>query len=205
MPPTQPTAPASVVRTPTVVIVSGPAASGKTTLARQLADRLTLPLYVRDRIKEALFDTLGWSDRRRSKELGAASVAVLFAQLADTLRAGASCITESNFRRTHSSGDFRRLLADTGARAIQVQCVTNGEVLVRRFAARAGTADRHPGHGDENNLEEFRHELEHGRYEPLDLTGPVLTIDTTDLNNVPIADLGDMLANLLNTEPPLLT
>lgn len=57
-------------------------------------------------------------------------MAVLFAQLADTLSAGASCVAESNFRRTHSSSEFQKLLADTGGRAVQVQCVTDQQAAV---------------------------------------------------------------------------
>lgn len=64
----------------TVIIVSGPSCTGKTTLAHRLAAGLTVPVYSRDRIKEALFDTVGWSDRRRSQQLGAAAAAVLLGQ-----------------------------------------------------------------------------------------------------------------------------
>ncbi|MBE8523062.1 AAA family ATPase [Amycolatopsis sp. H6(2020)] len=53
--------------TPAVIVVSGPPAVGKSTLARELATRLTLPLLSRDAIKEALFDTLGYGDRLQSK------------------------------------------------------------------------------------------------------------------------------------------
>src|SRR4051794_10844242 len=46
-------------RSPLAVVVSGIPASGKTTLARQLALALELPLVSKDVIKEALFDALG--------------------------------------------------------------------------------------------------------------------------------------------------
>lgn len=185
---------------PTVVIVSGPPGTGKTYLARQLATRLTLPWYSRDAIKESLFDTLGWSDRQRSKELGAASVAVLFSLLSDTLDAGTSCLTESNFRRTRSSSDFRRLLGATGAEAVQIQCSTDGVTLLNRFAARASSAERHPGHCDDQNIDEFREELLAGRYEPLDLPGPVLTVDTTRFDQVDIDVLAAQVSALLHPD-----
>ncbi|MFI6030854.1 AAA family ATPase [Amycolatopsis magusensis] len=182
--------------------MSGPPATGKTALAHTLAARLTLPLYSRDVIKEALFDTLGWSDRQRSKELGAASAAVLFAQLTATLGAGASCLVESNYRRSLASADFQQLITTTGARPLQIQCVTDGEVLLRRFTDRAATIDRHPGHGDDHNVDEFRADLLTGRYEPLDLPGPVLTVDTTDFTTLPLDHLITTITAQLTTDVP---
>ncbi|MFF2954949.1 AAA family ATPase [Kitasatospora sp. NPDC057965] len=184
---------------PTVIIVSGPPATGKTAIAGQLAARLHLPVLGRDRIKESLFDVLGWDDREWSKTLGVAAAAALFALLADTLAAGADCIAESTFRPGHSTSDFRKVLAGTGARAIQIQCVTDGPALLARFAARSATADRHPGHRDEHNLDEFHDELMAGRYQPLDLPGPVITVDTTDFATLDLAALATQLTNLLHT------
>ncbi|MFB7190321.1 AAA family ATPase [Streptomyces sp. NPDC056230] len=172
--------------------------AGKTHLARRLAARLDLPWYSRDTIKEALFDTLGWSDRSRSKELGSASVAVLFSLLSDALGAGTSCLTESNFRRTLSSPDFQRLLSTTGARAVQIQCSTDGETLLNRFTARSFSVERHPGHCDDQNIAEFREELLAGRYEPLDLPGPLLTVDTTHFDHVDIDALAARVSALLH-------
>ncbi|MFJ3713316.1 MULTISPECIES: AAA family ATPase [unclassified Streptomyces] len=185
---------------PTVVIVSGPPGAGKTYLARRLAARLALPWYSRDTIKEALFDTLGWSDRSRSKELGSASVAVLFSLLSDTLGSGTSCLAESNFRRTLSSPDFQRLLSTTGAGAVQIQCSTDGETLLARFAARSFSVERHPGHCDDQNIDEFREELLAGRYEPLDLPGPILTVDTTHFDHVDIDALAAQVSALLHPD-----
>ena len=77
---------------PLVLIVAGPPASGKTTLARSLAESLTLPPFVKDDFKEVLFDTLGWSDRAWSRKLGGVSMQLLFAALEVELRAARSCI-----------------------------------------------------------------------------------------------------------------
>lgn len=187
---------------PAVVVVSGPPAAGKSTLARALATQLRLPLVSRDVIKEALFDTLGWKDRNQSKRFGVAAARVLFSQLDAILCAGVSCLAESNFRRTHSSGDFRRLVTTTGARFIQVQCVADGAVLLDRFTARSVSVERHPGHSDDTNLSEFRSDLLAGRYEPLDVPGDLLTVDTTDLDAVSVVDLAAQLSVLLDHAPP---
>ena len=61
-----------------LIIVSGPPASGKTTLSRRLAADLRLPLVQRDSFKEIMFDTLGWQDRAWSQRLGGASYELLY-------------------------------------------------------------------------------------------------------------------------------
>ncbi len=43
--------------------MNGPPASGKTTLASILAQRLKLPLFSKDQLKELLFEILGWGER----------------------------------------------------------------------------------------------------------------------------------------------
>ncbi|WP_190125474.1 AAA family ATPase [Streptomyces inusitatus] len=181
---------------PVAVIVSGPPGTGKTALATKLAKLLTLPLYSRDTIKESLFGTLGWSDRQRSKQLGAASATVLFNLLEAALKAGSDCLAESNFRPTHATADFLHLIDRTGCAVVQVRCVADGPVLLERFTARSSSAERHPGHCDDQNADEFRDELLAGSYEPLDLPGPVLTVDTTDFQTIDIPALAAQITAL---------
>lgn len=64
------------------VIVNGPPASGKSTLAGRLADALALPLLAKDVVKETLLDQLGYADRADSRRIGAASGEVLWTVLA---------------------------------------------------------------------------------------------------------------------------
>jgi glycosyltransferase involved in cell wall biosynthesis len=50
----------------TLVVVTGPPASGKTTLARVIARELGWPLLAKDDITETLFDALGTGDREQA-------------------------------------------------------------------------------------------------------------------------------------------
>jgi predicted kinase len=165
---------------PTLVIVSGLPASGKTTLARWLAAELRLPLYARDDIKEQLFDSLGWSDRAWSQRLGRASWALLYWALESQLSAGRSCIAESNFDPQRDTSRLNGLHDRYGFRAIQIHCHADGHVLVERYMARVADGTRHPGHVDDFTIDEYRDRLLATTPQPLALGNRVVTIDTTD-------------------------
>ncbi|HEV8194652.1 MAG TPA: AAA family ATPase, partial [Ktedonobacterales bacterium] len=94
---------------PLVVIVGGPPASGKTTLARSLAHTLALPLFAKDDVNEVLFDSLGSSDRAWSRTLGGTSMRLLFAALQVELCAARSCIVEANFSAEYDTPTFLAL------------------------------------------------------------------------------------------------
>ncbi len=119
--------------TPTpILIVTGPPASGKSDLARRLADALRLPRISRDAFKERLFDTLGWADRAWSKRLGATSYELLWLALEHNLAASTPTLVESNFRGEGPTARFRALAAKYPLIAHQVNCATDGPTLLRR-------------------------------------------------------------------------
>jgi predicted kinase len=169
---------------PLVVVVAGAPGSGKTTLARHLATALTLPLFTKDTIKETLFDTLGWGDRAWSRKLGTAAVAILFGCVEAELAAGRSFIVESNFQPAHAAADFHALRARYPFQPCVVYCHAEEEVLLARFAARAHSADRHPGHVDQQNYDHVAATIHDGTYGPPDIGGTVITVDTTDFTRI---------------------
>jgi predicted kinase len=121
------------------VAVSGPPASGKSTVAVPLAAELDLPLVAKDTIKDALMSVLPVPDVAASQLLGRAAVAAMFAV------AGASprgAVLDCNLHRSHALADLTALPGTV----VEVFCRCDRATALARYRSRAGS--RHPGHFD---------------------------------------------------------
>jgi predicted kinase len=163
-----------------VLIVTGPPASGKSTIGRELAAALRLPYLSKDLFKETLFDALGWHDRAWSQRLGGASMDLLFRSAEALLEAGQSVALESNFYAAWDTPRFQALAKRCACQFVQVVCTAPGPTLVERYERRALSGERHPGHTDATALHEWRPRLLTQRWDALELDGPVFIVDTTD-------------------------
>lgn len=175
---------ASPTDKPLLVVVTGPPAAGKTTVARAIATELRLPLIAKDAIKEALFDGLGTGDLAWSQRLSVGTYLAMLALAEDSVAAGASLILEANFV---CGSEIEARLAALPARFVQIHCSAPLEVLLERY----GRRERHPGHVDAERIEALRDAVESGRHDPLDLPGETIRLDSS----VEI-ELGDVLARL---------
>jgi predicted kinase len=165
-----------------IVLVSGPPASGKTTLARPLAERLGFALLTKDDIKETLFTAMlgAPGDVEFSRRIGAAAMDLLWA-LAPHCPA---VVLEANFR-TQSACERAKVAAlidKVGAQVVEVYCRLPREEASRRFAERARQERHHPAHVLAEMPPDRMAEYE----EPFALS-PVIELDTR--NPVDIDDL----------------
>ncbi len=172
---------------PLLVIVNGPPAAGKTTIADTLARELALPCYGKDLFKDILFDTLGSSDREWSIQVGAASVRILMEIAATELRARRSFVLENAFVPKFDLPRLQRLRKHFSFDVAQVWCHAPANLLFDRFHARSTAGGRHPGHVDDRmTFEQFERLVIERGYAPLPLGGTLIEIDTTDFNAVDV-------------------
>lgn len=169
---------------PTILIVTGRPAAGKSTLARWLSQELRLPLVSKDTIREDLFDRLGWKDRRWAQELGKASVDMMFYFARAQLAVGYSIAMDNAFYPPVSTPRFQALKEEYNAESIQIVCDSDRETLFQRFKTRADLGNRHPGHGDQAVLEELYMNLADHSSPILEIGGSIIEVDTTDFAKV---------------------
>lgn len=83
------------------VIVSGPPASGKSTIAPAVARELSLPLIAKDTIKDALMSVLPVPDVETSRQLGRGAVAAMLAGAAESPIGAVQFALDGRVIRTH--------------------------------------------------------------------------------------------------------
>jgi predicted kinase len=151
-----------------VVVVTGLAGSGKTTVAKALADALDVPLISKDAIKEALFAAVGAGDFDWASLLSRAADAALV-----RIAAGLDRGVLDNYWRPET---VDQLAAVVNAPMVEVYCRVDPGVAADRFLSRI----RHRGHGDaERDPDDVRSAsvAVAGRF-PLKTLGPVVKVDT---------------------------
>lgn len=167
------------MKKPILVIVNGLPGAGKTSLAQRLGCDLSLPVFSRDRIYETLAGAVPSGDTA-SPALGSAAFALLYHVTGAVLAAGKPAVVEGFFGRPDlRAAEFLRLQQAHDFEPFQVMCKADGQMLVERFLARAGSEARHSSHADRTWLEENRRHLLEGQLTPLALGGTTVEIDTT--------------------------
>ena len=161
------------------MLVGGPPASGKTTLAHKIAHAIPCPAICKDEIKEGLVHAEGGIKPAWGGPISTRTLQAFYKTVQDLLTAGVTVVAEASFMRDRSEQDLLPLT--TIARPRMLHCTISPELAHERFVRRAAEDARtRVSHPDA----EFIKALEEGAlsfedFGPLELSIPILTVDTT--------------------------
>ena len=175
----------------TAILVNGIPASGKSTVARGMAERLGCPLMTLDTVKDPLFAHFGIGDREHNRLLGRASYAMIFAAIGDW-PASSTVVIDAWFGFQPPEVLERHLATAGIGRTLEIWCRAPAQVLAARYRARL--AARSAGHPGESYIPELvalhAHAAPTGR-------GPRFDVDTTQ--EVPWDELAAWIAVALRS------
>lgn len=175
---------------PILILVSGMPASGKSTLAEQLAAALDIPCFTKDGIKELLYDAeeVGAEelDEETSERLGAQAITVLYHIAQRILDAGGSVLLEANFRAELARTQVEPFRSQAIVR--QVACHVPMAEIVERFEERQEGDERHPVHSEVDDVNQLVEDLKRKDYGPIPGI-PTLVVDTSKGLDPPLAEI----------------
>ena len=168
-------------RKPICIIVTGRPGSGKTTLSRELADRLRMPVISRDRIKEGYVNTHGVKHDRLPPDTNRVTTDLFFEIVNRYLAAKVSVIIEAAFQHRIWEPRVPRILEL--CTPVFVVCAIEGMVAAKRHLQRGlDDPDREFYHGD-RRVEIYRRTGEiapPGNYTAPDFDVPTIHVSTED-------------------------
>jgi predicted kinase len=163
-------------RVPALVVVSGPAGCGKTTLAHRLATALACPAICRDEIKEGMARNSRDYVPQAGDELARRALEAFFEVLRVLLERGVTVVAEAAFQDHVWTPNLVPLAAVCELRV--VQCYTDPATARRRVAEHAA---KRRVHADEALLAAL--EIGDGYFADFHrvaIDAPSIDVDTTD-------------------------
>lgn len=127
------------------ILVTGIPAAGKSTMAQFLSEQLQIPMISKDRIKEQLFDDVGFLSRNEKVKLGIASMNILYYMAEQLMKCKQPFILENNFENSSQEG-LKVILERYSYKAITITLTGDYEKIYERFVERNSSVDRHRGH-----------------------------------------------------------
>jgi predicted kinase len=163
---------------PTLIVVSGPPGSGKTTLAHEIARSLGCPALCRDEIKEGMVHSSPGFEASTGDPLTRRTLTVFFDVLAALLRAGVTVVAEAAFQDKLWLPNLEPLAEIAAIRV--VRCTVGTGVAHERIVRRARENAHRAAHADRDLLRAIADgERPIESWVPISLDVPTLIVDTT--------------------------
>lgn len=196
------------------ILVTGIPASGKSTMARFLAEAFGLPVISKDRIKECMYDAIGFRSREEKVKLGIASMQIMYDMAEELMKSGLSFILENNFENISKDG-LLSILEKYEYKAITVTLTGDYKTIYQRFLERNRDPGRHPGHvvndcypgskeitsPEQLSYESFVNGITQRGMDSFTANGPQIILDTTDFGRLDREDLVRRIQDIVQAVP----
>lgn len=184
------------------ILVTGIPAAGKSTMAAFLAEHLGLPVISKDKIKEIMYDDIGFCSRQEKVKLGIAGMNIMYYMAEQLMKSNQPFILENNFEKI-SKEPLIEIFERYSYTAITVTLIGNYSKVYERFVERNNSPDRHRGHVVNDcypektpnkdvkpiSYEKFVRGIIDRGMDSFVANGPHIVIDTTDFNKMQIETL----------------
>jgi len=162
---------------PTLVVVSGPPGSGKTTLAHQIARAVGCPAICRDEIKEGMVHATPGFVPGPSDELTMRTLPAFFGVLELLLAAGVTTVAEAAFQDRIWRPRLAPLLPL--ARTRIVHCTVDPKVAFQRIVQRGRSSAVRAAHTNPGPDDAAHYIQRHLAFDRVSLGSPWIEVDTT--------------------------
>lgn len=159
---------------PTLIIISGPAGSGKTTLAHEFARAIPCPAICRDEIKEGMVHATPGFEPAPGDPLTQRTLGVFFEVLRVLLAAGVTVVAEAAFQDHVWRPNLEPLLGLAELRI--VHCRADADIARDRQTSRGERA----AHADAAAMQGSTAGDGRPSFTPLALDAPSIHVDTSD-------------------------
>lgn len=184
------------------ILVTGIPAAGKSTIAETLSQHFCIPVISKDKIKELLYDDLGFHSREEKVKLGIASMDIMYYMAEQFMKNDQPFILENNFEDI-SKEPLMEILEKYSYIGITVTLTGNYSKIYQRFVERNNSSDRHRGHVVNDSYPEksasrvvkpisykdFVSGIRDRGMDRFSVNGPHIVVDTTDFEKLNIEKL----------------
>lgn len=163
-----------------LILITGDLATGKSTFANILSKKYNIPVMYKDKIKEVLCDSIGFSHREENLKLSIAAVELMIYSFSELATLGIDVILEANFKENELT-KIHAIAKKSGYDVLTLRLTADIDIIYHRFVNRIENENRHPAHiSGFDGYDSLKYYIEAGRKQAT--PGRVLEINADDFD-----------------------